>query len=107
KNGDERSKLAFDMFCYRIKKYIGSYLAVLGKVDALVFTGGIGENAVDVRLEVCSGLEAFGIKIDKSANAKRGNIHVESKTSNVKILVIPTNEELAIAKQTQHLILKK
>ncbi|MDR3346680.1 MAG: acetate kinase [Campylobacteraceae bacterium] len=104
KNGDERSKLAFDMFCYRIKKYIGSYLAVLGKVDALVFTGGIGENAVDVRLEVCSGLEAFGIKIDKSANAKRGNIHVESKTSNVKILVIPTNEELAIAKQTQHLI---
>ncbi|MDR2342011.1 MAG: acetate kinase [Campylobacteraceae bacterium] len=108
KDGDDKAKLAFDMFCYRIKKYIGAYFAVLGKVDALVFTGGIGENAVSVRRKICSELGAFGISINKRQIEKRGMlVHFENKKSAVKLLVIPTNEELAIAKQTQHLIQKR
>ncbi|MDR1460092.1 MAG: acetate kinase [Campylobacteraceae bacterium] len=107
KDGDERAKLAFDMFCYRIKKYIGAYFTILGKVDALVFTGGIGENAVSVRRKICSELGIFGISINKKQSEKRGVlVHFESKKSAVKLLVVPTNEELAIAKQTQHLIQK-
>jgi acetate kinase len=107
KDGDERAKLAFDMFCYRIKKYIGAYFAVLGRVDALIFTGGIGENAVSVRHKICSELKILGIDIDKKRNEKRGVLtHFESKKSTIKLLVVPTNEELAIAKQTQHLIRK-
>ncbi|MDR1555098.1 MAG: acetate kinase [Campylobacteraceae bacterium] len=108
KDGDERAKLAFDIFCYRIKKYIGAYSAILGRVDALVFTGGIGENAVSVRQKICSELGIFGISINKKQSEKRGVlVHFESKKSAVKLFVIPTNEELAIAKQTQHLIQKK
>jgi acetate kinase len=107
KDGDEKAKLAFDMFCYRIKKYIGAYFAVLGRVDALVFTGGIGENAVSVRRKICGELKIFGIGINKKQSEKRGVlVHFESKKSAVKLLVVPTNEELAIAKQTQHLIQK-
>ena len=66
--GSERAKLAFDIFCYRIKKYIGAYTAVLGRLDAIIFTGGIGENAVDVREQICNGLEQIGVKIDSAAN---------------------------------------
>ncbi len=100
--GNERAKLAFDIFCYRIKKYIGSYAAVLGRLDALVFTGGIGENAPDVRAQVCENLEQIGIKIDPVANEKtiRKEGLISSAESRVKIYCIPTNEELAIAQDT-------
>jgi acetate kinase len=102
KLGNERAKLAFDIFCYRIKKYIGTYTAVLGRVDALVFTGGIGENVPDVRAQICENLEQIGIKIDSAANEKtiRREGLISSAESRVKVYCIPTNEELAIAGDT-------
>jgi acetate kinase len=106
-NGDKMAKLAFDMFCYKIKKYIGSYFAILGRVDALVFTGGIGENAVNIRSQICKNLDILGIKLDKKKNGIKKRGHIESNKSLVKILIVPTNEELAIAKQTEVLIRKK
>ncbi len=100
--GNTRAKLAIDIFCYRVRKYIGAYTAVLGRVDAVVFTGGIGENAVDVRQQILSGLEQIGIEIDLNKNrstvAKEGQISMQD--SKVKVLVIPTNEEAAIANDT-------
>ena len=106
--GSRRAKLAIDIFCYRIKKYIGMYTAVLGTVDAVVFTGGIGENAVDVRKQICSDLEQIGIEIDEEINnatcQKEGLISTQN--SRVKVFVIPTNEEAAIAKDTYQLAAK-
>ena len=100
--GNIRARLAIDIFCYRIKKYIGAYTAVLDKLDAIVFTGGIGENAADLRRQTCSGLSRIGVEIDTEINkktvGKEGDI--STKASAVKVLVIPTNEELAIAKDT-------
>lgn len=103
--GNERAKLAFDIFCYRIKKYVGAYTAVLGRLDALVFTGGIGENGPDVRGLVCENLEQVGIKIDPKANEEmvRREGLISSADSRVKVFVIPTNEELAIAGDTSRL----
>lgn len=100
--GNMNAKLAIDMFCYRIKKYIGAYYAVLGTVDAIIFTGGIGENAVETREQICSGLEALGIVMDAAKNSapSRAMREVSAATSRVKIMVIPTNEELEIAEQT-------
>jgi acetate kinase len=100
--GNMNAKLAIDMFCYRIKKYIGAYYAVLGTVDAIIFTGGIGENAVETREQICSGLEALGIVMDAAKNSapSRAMREVSADTSRVKIMVIPTNEELEIAEQT-------
>jgi acetate kinase len=100
--GNMNAKLAIDMFCYRIKKYIGAYYAVLGTVDAIIFTGGIGENAVETREQICTGLESFGIVLDTIRNAapSRATREVSADTSKVKIMVIPTNEELEIAEQT-------
>lgn len=100
--GDERARLALDLYCYRIKKYIGAYCAVLGDVDALVFTGGVGENAAEVRRLACEGLSRLGIAIDEAANTGvTGDIaeigQVESRT---RILVIKTDEELQIARET-------
>jgi acetate kinase len=103
-SGDERAKLAFDMFCYRIKKYIGAYYAILGRVDAIIFTGGIGENSASVRYQSCKDLSHCGILIDKKKNDKNST-HIESR-SEVKILVVPTNEELEIAKLTEYIIQK-
>jgi len=90
------------MYCYRIKKYIGAYFAVLGGLDAVVFTGGIGENDARVREQCCSGLEALGIAVDvdKNASAASGAFDIHARTSPVSLLVIPTNEELEIARQT-------
>ncbi|MDR2790340.1 MAG: acetate kinase [Campylobacteraceae bacterium] len=105
-NGDERAKLAFDMFCYRIRKYIGSYYAVLGRVDAIIFTGGIGENSASVRHQSCKGLSHCGIILDKKRNALN-DTHIENQKSEVKVLVVPTNEELEIAKLTEYVISKK
>lgn len=100
--GDPRAELALAMFCYRIKKCIGAYLASLGRVDALVFTGGIGENCAVIRQRSCAGLEALGIALDDARNASAATAERELNRadSTVKVLVIPTNEELEIAEQT-------
>ncbi|PKN43165.1 MAG: acetate kinase [Deltaproteobacteria bacterium HGW-Deltaproteobacteria-18] len=100
--GDKKAALAVDMFVYRIKKYIGAYYAVTGPLDALVFTAGIGENDEIVRARVCANLEHLGISIDPARNAGRKKVAtaVQADGSKVAILVIPTNEELAIAKAT-------
>jgi len=100
---DRRAKLAIDIFCLRVKKYIGAYLAEMGGADALVFTGGIGENSPEVRRRVCAGLEWLGIELDVDVNdkligGKEGEMGRES--SRVKLFVIPTNEELLIARDT-------
>jgi acetate kinase len=100
--GDAEAQLAIQMFCYRIKKYIGSYYAVLGRVDAIVFTGGIGENSARARKESCEGLTALGIALDdrKNESVSSGTAEIQSEEGRVKILVIPTDEELEIARQT-------
>lgn len=101
-NNDEMAQLAIDMYCYRIKKYIGAYYAALGRVDGILFTAGIGENASRVRQLSCSGLDAFGIVIDEIKNAQtQGDLYeIQSSQASVKVLVVPTNEELEIARQT-------
>ncbi len=106
KEGNKKAKLALEMFSYRIKKYIGSYSAVLGRVDCLIFTGGIGENDIEVRKNSCSNLENFGISLDLDKNNQRAKetIDISSNESKVKVLVIPTNEELEIALQVKSLI---
>jgi acetate kinase len=100
--GDAQAQLAIDVFCYRLKKYIGAYAAVLGHVDGLIFTGGIGENAPLVREKACEGLSELGIEIDLARNnalaGKEGEISADS--SRVTVMVIPTNEELLIARDT-------
>ena len=107
-NGDEMAKLAFDMFIYRIQKYLGSYYAVLGRVDALVFTAGIGENDHITRAAACRGLEHLGFKLDETANAApgRGTRLISAPDSPTAIYVIPTDEELEIAQLTQALVAK-
>jgi acetate kinase len=101
--GDERARLAIDMYCYRIRKYIGAYYAVLGHLDALVFTAGIGENSPQIRLQCCAGLERFGIRIDDARNAQAatGVQEIQTADAPVRVLVVPTNEELEIAHQTR------
>ncbi len=100
--GDEAASLALEMYTYRIKKYIGAYSAALGRVDALVFTAGIGENSPEIRRESCAGLENLGIILDNAKNnAPAGEIsEISTPNSRVKVLVIPTNEELRIAVET-------
>ncbi len=99
--GHERAKLAIDIFCYRIKKYIGTYTAVLGSVDAVVFTGGIGENSPLIREQVCSNLPQIGIEIDSKRNAGRsGEYLISAERSRVRVYVIATDEEAAIAADT-------
>lgn len=100
-NGNKNARLALDMFCYRVRKYIGSYAAALGGVDAIVFTAGVGENSTTVRTQICQGLEFLGIKLDNEKNKLRGEARfINATDSKVKVLVIPTNEELMIAKDT-------
>ena len=103
--GNSRAKLAIDIFCYRIKKYIGVYCAVLDTVDAVVFTGGIGENAVFLRQQICTGLTQLGIQLDRTINqtvvAKEAEI--STTDSKVKVFVIPANEQVAIANDTYEL----
>lgn len=104
KNGDDKAKLAFEIFCYRIKKYIGAYCVAIGKVDALVFTGGIGEHSSKVRQKVCEGLdESLGIRLDDEANDTHKTLISDDK-SKIKLFVVATNEELEIAKQTYELL---
>lgn len=105
-HGNERAKLVSDMLVYEIKKYIGSYAAAMNGLDAVLFTGGIGENAYDVREKVCENMEFFGIKLDKSANdGLRGQLKkISADDSKVDVWVVPTNEELLIARDTLALI---
>ncbi|MFO8059001.1 MAG: acetate kinase [bacterium] len=101
--GDEMARLALQVFCYRIRKYVGAYYAVLGRVDAIVFTAGVGENNPSVREESLSGLERLGIEVDPQKNQGRGEgkpLSISTDNSEVELLVIPTNEELEIANQT-------
>jgi acetate kinase len=104
--GEEKAILAFEMFAYRIKKYIGAYSAALGRVDALIFTGGIGENDAQLRAKVCQGLENLGISIDTKVNNQRCKVltPLHTPTATVATLVVPTNEELEIALQTQEIV---
>jgi acetate kinase len=104
--GDERARIALEVYTYRIKKYIGSYYAALGTLDAIVFTAGIGENSPEIRELSCQGLNQLGIVIDSERNKADSKVEREINTpdSAVKILVIPTNEELRIAQETKKVV---
>ena len=99
--GDERAKLALDVYAYRVRKYVGAYSAVLGGVDALVFTGGVGENAARVRALACAGLERLGIALDESANAAASGelCEIGRAGAPVRVFVVRTDEELQIARE--------
>ncbi|MFN8006168.1 MAG: acetate kinase [Terriglobia bacterium] len=105
--GNPRAKLAIGIFSYRIRKYIGAYCAVLGKVDGIIFTGGIGENAAFVREKCCERLDFFGVELDRELNQKTNRAEgvISTAQSKVKLCVIPTNEELLIARDTVRTIL--
>ncbi len=105
--GNNRAKLALDLFCYRVKQYIGSYAAAMGGVDCIVFTAGVGENSIEMREEICKGLSFLGIEFDSERNKTRGTIaEISSDNSKVKIYVIPTDEEMMIAKDTKDIVSK-
>jgi acetate kinase len=102
-NQDRRAKLAIEIFCYRARKYIGAYLAALGGADAVVFAGGIGENAAEIRTRICDGLGWAGIELDETANARMvggAEGRITTDTSRLAVWVIPTDEELLIARDT-------
>lgn len=103
--GNQNAKLAMEMFCYRIKKYIGAYTAIMNGLDVLVFTAGIGENEPEIREMVCENMDYLGIKIDPQRNNFKGQEReISTVDSKVKVWVIPTNEELVIARETARLI---
>ncbi|GGS20164.1 acetate kinase [Streptomyces humidus] len=104
--GDEQAKLAFDIYIHRLKKYIGAYYAVLGRVDAIAFTAGVGENAAAVRAAAVSGLDALGLAVDDGLNAVRGDGPrlISPSDARVAVAVVPTDEELEIATQTYALV---
>lgn len=104
--GDKNAKLAFDMYEYRIRKYIGAYTAAMNGLDALVFTGGVGENSALLRQTICEKLTFFGIEVDPALNGQSSsdNRRISSERSKVQVLVIPTNEELMIARDTFRLV---
>jgi acetate kinase len=105
KNGDKKAQYAFDIFCYRIRKYIGAYAAAMGGLDAVIFTGGIGENSPDVRKECCKDLGFLGIETDDAANESSDKEKfINTKNGRIKVLVIPTNEELVIAMDTMKIV---
>lgn len=103
--GEPRALLAIELFCYRIRKYVGAYFAVLGRVDALVFSAGIGEHDASIRARICAGLEGLGIHIDPARNTTAGSgvREIQASGNPLQVLVIPTDEELEIARQTRAL----
>lgn len=105
-NGDKRAQLALDMYVYRIKKYIGSYAAAMGGIDLLIFTGGVGENGPETREAICKDFDFLGINFDQEKNTGlRGKLEMISKhDSKVKVMVVPTNEELVIAHDTLKIV---
>lgn len=103
--GNHRAKLALDVFHYRVKQYIGAYAAIMNGVDCIVFTAGLGENSISSREIICENMEYLGVKLDKEKNNVRGKaVEVSADDSKVKVFVIPTNEELMIAKETLALL---
>jgi len=103
--GNGRAQLALDVFCYQVKKYIGEYAAAMGGVDAIVFTAGVGENDYHIRNQILENMEFLGVAIDQEKNQVRGKeIDISAPGAKVRTLVIPTNEELAIARETMSLI---
>lgn len=104
--GDERAGLALDVYAHRIRSYVGAYAAQLGRVDAIVFTAGVGENAAPVRERALAGLEGFGVEVDDARNAERGGVarRISPDGARVEVLVVPTNEELEIARQTLEVV---
>jgi len=107
KEGNERAILALNVYNYRVREMIGAYAAAMGGVDAVVFTAGLGENAIETRAEICKGLEFLGIEIDDAKNNVRGkSTEVSKDEAKVKVFVIPTNEELVIARDTKELTSK-
>ncbi|WP_053376355.1 acetate/propionate family kinase [Paenibacillus sp. FJAT-27812] len=104
--GDKNAKLAFDMYAYRVKKYIGAYAAAMNGVDTIVFTAGVGENSVALRKAICDGISFLGIELDDSRNGERRKDarEITADSSRVKVLVVPTNEELLIARDTYNLV---
>ena len=104
---DRRARLAIEIFCYRARKYIGSYLAAMNGADAIVFTGGIGENAAEIRAKICADLTWLGVELDAELNATHGadkGGQISSEASRVSVFVIPTNEELLIARDTVRVV---
>ena len=105
--GDERAALAQDVFCYRVVKYIGAYAAAMNGVDAICFTAGLGENSGETRKKICDYLGYLGVELDEEANKRRGeDLVISTESSKVKVLMVPTNEELAIARETAALVQK-
>ncbi len=106
KAGDHNAKLAYEMYSYRLRKYIGSYTAAMNGLDVLIFTAGVGENSATLRAKVCSQLSFFGVELDEQANVspERGDRTISTSQSRVQVLIIPTNEELVIARDTYQLI---
>jgi acetate kinase len=106
-NGNERATLAIEMFCYRIKKYIGAYLAAMNGADVILFTGGIGENAAPVRAKVCESLDWLGVSIDPAKNAAATGVlaDISAPDARIKVWVVPTDEELLIARDTYRAVL--
>jgi acetate kinase len=107
--GDENARMAYDLYAYRIKKYIGAYAAVLNGLDAIVFTAGVGENDSNIRQLVCTDMDFFGIKINEEMNNVRakGIREINTEDARVKVLVVPTNEELEIVKLCFELLTEK
>jgi acetate kinase len=106
---DRRVRLAIEVFCYRARKYVGAFLACMGGADAIVFTGGIGENSPDIRARICSGLEWAGLRLDDNRNERMVGLEgpISSDDSRLYAFVIPTDEELLIAQDTVRCILAK
>lgn len=103
--GDGRAETAIESFCYRVAKYVGAYAAAMNGVDAVAFTAGVGENDYRVRERICGYLGYLGAEVDREANGKRGEeVVISTPGSRVKLLVVPTNEELAIARETLGLL---
>lgn len=108
--GNKRAQLAADMFTYRVKKYIGAYSAAMGGLDSIVFTGGIGENSDEMRANIVEGLGYLGVELDKEENVKREKPpvrEISTKASKVRVLIVPTNEELMIARDTKRIVTGK
>ena len=103
--GHERAQLALDVFVTEIRRHLGGLMVALGGLDAIVFTGGIGENGQQIRAGVCQGLEEFGVVLDPDKNATaRGETQLEAAASRVQLWTIPTNEELVVARQSRALL---
>jgi acetate kinase len=105
-DGDRNAKLAFEMYTYRIRKYIGAYAAAMNGLDTIIFTAGVGENSVVLRKAVCAGLAFLGVELDEERNSERSKEtrRISTDSSRITVLVVPTNEELLIARDTYAII---